>query len=96
MLNNFIYAQTKELFLEQLNAGNILDEAIVFIEDSKEIWNHGHYFAGESIDPNVFAEMQTSVANMQANKLDKSDAESTYATKEELDEIKWLVLEDNN
>lgn len=37
MLNNFIYAQTKELFLEQLNARNILDEAIVFIEDTKEI-----------------------------------------------------------
>lgn len=37
MLNNFIYAQTKDLFLEQLGAGNILDEAIVFIEDTKEI-----------------------------------------------------------
>jgi hypothetical protein len=46
MLNNFIYAQTKDLFLEALGAGNILDEAIVFIEDTKEIWNHGHYFAG--------------------------------------------------
>lgn len=67
MLNNFIYAQTKDLFLEKLNAGEVLDEAIVFIEDTKEIWNHGHYFAGESIDPN------------------------TYATKEELDEIKWLI-----
>lgn len=44
MLNNFIYAQTKDLFLEALEAGNILDEAIVFIEDTKEIWNHGHYF----------------------------------------------------
>lgn len=46
MLNNFIYAQTKDLFLEALGAGNILDEAIVFIEDTKEIWNHGHYFGG--------------------------------------------------
>lgn len=45
MLNNFIYSKTKDLFLEQLNAGNILDEAIVFIEDTKEIWNHGTYFA---------------------------------------------------
>lgn len=44
MLNNFIYAQTKELFLEKLNAGEVLDEAIVFIEDTKEIWNHGTYF----------------------------------------------------
>ena len=45
MLNNFIYAQTKDLFLEKLNAGEVLDEAIVFIEDTKEIWNHGTYFA---------------------------------------------------
>jgi hypothetical protein len=37
MLNNFIYAQTKDLFLEKLNAGEVLDEAIVFIEDTKEI-----------------------------------------------------------
>ena len=44
MLNNFIYAETKDLFLEQLNAGNILDEAIVFIKDTREIWNHGTYF----------------------------------------------------
>lgn len=41
----FIYAKTKDLFLEQLGTGNILDEAIVFIEDTKEIWNHGIYFA---------------------------------------------------
>ena len=47
MLNNFIYAETKDLFLTQLNAGNILDEAIVFIEDTKEIWNRGHYFGGD-------------------------------------------------
>lgn len=44
MLNNFIYAKTKDLFVEQLEAGNVLDEAIVFIEDTKEIWNHGTYF----------------------------------------------------
>jgi hypothetical protein len=37
MLTNFIYAQSKALFEQQLEAGNILDEAIVFIEDTKEI-----------------------------------------------------------
>ena len=49
MLNNFIYAQTKALFEEHLLAGNILDEAIVFIEDTKEIWNHGTYFGGADV-----------------------------------------------
>jgi hypothetical protein len=53
MLNNFIYAQTKALFEAQLLAGNILDEAIVFIEDTKEIWNHGTYFGSPDL---VFAE----------------------------------------
>lgn len=48
MLNNFIYAKRKDLFVEKLNAGEVLDEAIVFIEDTNEIWNHGKYFAGVS------------------------------------------------
>lgn len=44
MLNNFIYAKTKILFEEALNNDKVLDEAIVFIEDTKEIWTHGTYF----------------------------------------------------
>lgn len=71
MLNNFIYAQEKSLFLEQLRAGNILDEAIVFIEDTGEIWNHGTYFAGDcGFDPEVIREIQTAVANLKASKQD--------------------------
>lgn len=54
MLNNFIYAQTKDLFLEKLNAGEVLDEAIVFIEDTKEIWNHGTYFAAVPVNVSAF------------------------------------------
>ena len=50
MLNNFIYAKKKSLFLNELEAGNVLDEAIVFIEDTKEIWNHGTYFDCSSVD----------------------------------------------
>lgn len=79
MLNNFIYAQTKELFLEQLNAGNILDEAIVFIEDSKEIWNRGHYFGGSDVDPELFSGINAAIDALNSNKLDISTAESTYA-----------------
>lgn len=48
MLNNFIYAKQKSLFEEALNNGEVLDEAIVFIEDTREIWNHGTYFATPS------------------------------------------------
>lgn len=50
MLENFIYAKQKSLFEEALNNGEVLDEAIVFIEDTKEIWNHGTYFDGNAIN----------------------------------------------
>lgn len=50
MLNNFIYAQKKSLFTKELEAGNVPDEAIAFIEDTKEIWNRGIYFAGNKVD----------------------------------------------
>lgn len=50
MLNNFIYAKQKSLFEEKLNNGEVLNEAIVFIEDTKEIWNHGTYFDCSSVD----------------------------------------------
>lgn len=44
MLNNLIFAKRKSLFEKALNNDEVLDEAIVFIEDTKEIWNHGTYF----------------------------------------------------
>lgn len=105
MLNNFIYAQTKDLFLEQLGAGNILDEAIVFIEDTKEIWNHGTYFGRESdFDADVFAALQQAVLDLQNatadintdldKKLDKTTAESTYATKNELPSLNGYLTEE--
>ena len=76
MLNNFIYAQTKELFLNALNNNQILDEAIVFIEDTKEIWNRGHYFGGSNgseINPEIISELQTAIATLQSDKADKSE-----------------------
>lgn len=67
MLTNFIYAKSKALFEQQLEAGNILDEAIVFIEDTKEIWNHGTYFAGEGVNVNDFNNLQTEVSELSSN-----------------------------
>ena len=62
MLENFIYAKQKSLFEEKLNNGEVLDEAIVFIEDTREIWNHGTYFAtGKSAEEieNIVASSET-------------------------------------
>ena len=70
MLNNFIYAQTKALFEAQLLAGNILDEAIVFIEDTKEIWNHGTYFGGADVSKleNSIESLSEAIAALQNGK----------------------------
>lgn len=35
-----IHFKTKENFLKEKNAGNILDTSIVFIKDTREIWTH--------------------------------------------------------
>lgn len=69
MLNNFIYAQTKDLFLEQLGSGNILDETIVFIEETGEIWNRGNYF-GSKVDISGCA-TQEEVQNIVLEEFDK-------------------------
>ena len=73
MLNNFIYAKTKDLFLQELNAGNILDEAIVFIENTKEIWNRGHYFGTNEIDPELINNLQVDVTNLKNNVATKQE-----------------------
>jgi hypothetical protein len=80
MLNNFIYAKTKDLFLKELEAGNVLDEAIVFIEDTKEIWNHGTYFDGKSVD---VSNIEESVNNILNNK----SVIQAIDTSEELDDV---------
>ena len=49
MLTNFIYSQSKGLFLEHLQAGNVPEDAIAFLEDSGEIWNRNHYFGSTGV-----------------------------------------------
>lgn len=63
MLNNFIYAKLKSLFEEKLAANEVPQEAIVFIEDTKEIWNHGTYFDGSTFDSsNIEASIKKDLA----------------------------------
>ena len=63
MLENFIYAKRKSLFEEALNNGEVLDEAIVFIEDTKEIWNHGTYFDGSTFDSSNIEQSIQNISN---------------------------------
>ena len=95
MLNNFIYAETKALFLDALNKNEILDEAIVFIEDTKEIWNHGTYFAGDcGFDQNTIDLIQAAISDIELNKLDKVTAEGLYATKTELPNLELYITKE--
>lgn len=48
MDKRFIFFGKKSNFLTQLGSGNIPDTSIVFIKDSKEIYNRGVYFSGGS------------------------------------------------
>ena len=67
MLGNFIYTKNKNFFLKQLEEGNILDEAVVFIEDTKQIWNHGTYFDC-SVASEIFNNYKTEISNTYATK----------------------------
>lgn len=73
MLENFIYAKTKDLFIKELEAGNVVDEAIVFIEDTKEIWNHGTYF-----DCNPEHLTETDLSNYVSENLSKVAHSGSY------------------
>lgn len=81
MLGNFIYSKTKNLFLQELEAGNVLDEAIVFIEDTKEIWNHGVYFDGKNIDLTNYETIEESVLKLLEAKTYTDEAINSFDTK---------------
>ena len=70
MLNNFIFARKKSLFISELEKGNILNEAIVFIEDTKEIWNHGVYFDCSSVDLSGYYTKEEIAAELEQTKQD--------------------------
>ena len=80
MLNNFIFARKKSLFTSELEKGNILDEAIVFIEDTKEIWNHGTYFDCSTVDLSNYI-TQDIFTNAITSTLNKEEAASIYQIK---------------
>lgn len=50
MLEKFIYTKKKKAFIKELEANNVPEDAIAFIEDTKEIWNRGVYYGPNSVD----------------------------------------------
>ena len=80
MLNNFIYSKTKDLFLEQLEAGHVLDEAVAFIEDTKEIWNHGTYFDGTNVIEYAFPKTGGLITGVSSYPLQLKSSSDIYST----------------
>ena len=92
MLNNFIYAKQKSLFEEALNNGEVLDEAIVFIEDTREIWNHGTYFDGNAVDlSNVEKSIQDILDNIPTKTSDLEN-DSGFITGETLTQFQNTLM----
>ena len=60
---NLIYAKTKSGFQTKLDASEVKNTSIAFIEDSNEIWTNGHYwpcpYSKEELD-NLLAQKITS------------------------------------
>lgn len=77
MLEKFIYAKEKSLFETALSNGEVLDEAIVFIEDTKEIWNHGTYFDGSTFDSSNIEQSIQNISNTIADYATIRSAAST-------------------
>lgn len=64
MLENHIHSESKELFEEQLNDGNVPKDAIAFIKDTKEIWNNGDYYGGSgTVDTELSDTSENAVQN---------------------------------
>ena len=65
MLENLIYTNKKSLLTKELEAGNVPENAIAFIGDTKEIYAQGQYFGGgytkEEIDNMIISTLNTEV-----------------------------------
>ena len=54
-----IYVDTKTIFSNKLSNGEILNNSIVFIKDTGEIWTHGKYFGLSSASLNNYVTLNT-------------------------------------
>lgn len=60
MLEKLIYSKTKRAFNKELDNNNVHEDAIAFIEDTKEIYTHGNYFDGNP-NPTKVSQLENDV-----------------------------------
>lgn len=68
--NTLLYFKTKTAFNTQLEADNIKNDSIAFIQDAKQIWTHGTYFDCSTFDP---SDIESSIQNITDNYTTKSE-----------------------
>lgn len=74
-----IHFKKKTTFTTELNAGNILDNSIVFIKDTKEIWTHGQLYSCSLTEEEINSIIKNSqsisdLTTAVGNKIDESAA----------------------
>lgn len=74
-----IHFKKKTTFTTELNAGNILDNSIVFIKDTKEIWTHGQLYSCSLTEEEINSIIKNSqsisdLTTAVGNKIDESTA----------------------
>lgn len=91
MKENFLYIEEKDIFIDLLESEEITinDDIIVFIEETKEVWTHGSYFDGSSIDLSDYykkGEIDSilNVIRQQIANVDVTEQLKDYALKSEL------------
>lgn len=53
--NRFVHFKTKASFTSRLEAGDIQESSVVFIQDANEIWTHGTYYKCDISEAEVIA-----------------------------------------
>lgn len=108
MKENFLYIEEKDIFIDLLESEEITidDDIVVFIEETKEIWTHGLYLDGSTIDLsdyytkgeiegilNIIRQQIEEINN--AGFLTEHQDISHLATKEELDTKDFYEIHNN-
>lgn len=74
----FIHCPEKSQFTEQLESGNVSDDSIAFIKDTEEIYTHGTYYGGKSINTNGTITAVVAMTQSEYDALTTKDSTTLY------------------
>lgn len=65
--NKFISCQSTEVFNNYLASGEIVDQHVVFIMDTKQIWTHGVFYGGSQLSSDQLSNLNKIITNGDGN-----------------------------